>query len=447
MPERGNNGEVGGWSDLRPHEEFLELCAISTTGELSEEEEKRLRDHVEQCAECRQALKEFETVADVGVPLLSSRLSLVSSDEPQARSDGAAEAMFTRGQLPLGVAPKDSAPLEQKKGSTFAHRNVHGSSHLNWKYVWMPFAAAVLLTVALGVYSYQLGKHRSQDAVRMPPTAVDTRVDTLAQEISDTGHEREILRAQLAERDKTIAELRLQLENQSAALNDLWNTESSLANSLQSNEAEKQRLGQDQSNLSQKLDVAQASIQSTQAQLNSLRQVRSEDQARAESLEAQIKDLNSQLRDREQTIGKQQDLLAHDRDIRDLMGARDLYIAEVYDVARDGATQKAYGRVFYTKGKSLIFYAYDLDQQAGVRNAATFQVWGRRGPEKQQALSLGIFFEDNVAKNRWVLKVDDSKALEQIDAVFVTVEPNGGSHKPSGKPLLFASLRIEPNHP
>ena len=43
----------------------------------------------------------------------------------------------------------------------------------------------------------------------MPPTAVDTRVDTLAQEISDTGHEREILRAQLAERDKTIAELRL----------------------------------------------------------------------------------------------------------------------------------------------------------------------------------------------------------------------------------------------
>ena len=27
-------------------------------------------------------------------------------------------------------------------------------------------------------------------------------------------------------------------------------------------------------------------------------------------------------------------MLAHDRDIRDLMGARDLYIAEVYDVAR-----------------------------------------------------------------------------------------------------------------
>jgi len=67
------------------------------------------------------------------------------------------------------------------------------------------------------------------------------------------------------------------------------------------------------------------------------------------------------------------------------MGARDLYIAEVYDVSTDGATQKPYGRVFYTKGRSLVFYAYDLDQQAGAKNA-TFQAWGRRGPDTQQAV-------------------------------------------------------------
>jgi hypothetical protein len=140
-------------------------------------------------------------------------------------------------------------------------------------------------------------------------------------------------------------------------------------------------------------------------------------------------------------------LLAEDRDIRDLMGARDLYIAEVYDVARDGATQKPYGRMFYTKGKSLIFYAYDLDQQPGVKEASTFQAWGQNGPDRQQALSLGIFYQDSVANKRWVLKVDDPRALEQINAVFVTVEPHGGSRKPSGKPLLFASLRIDANHP
>ena len=165
------------------------------------------------------------------------------------------------------------------------------------------------------------------------------------------------------------------------------------------------------------------------------------------ALEAKVSDLTGLLRDRENTLDQQQELLAHDRDIRDLMGARDLYVAEVYDVERNGETKKPYGRVFYTKGKSLIFYAYDLDQQAGAKNASTFQAWGRRGPDWQQALNLGIFYVDNSSKKRWVLRFDDPKALAQIDAVFVTVEPNGGSHKPSNKPLLFAYLHIDPNHP
>jgi len=116
-------------------------------------------------------------------------------------------------------------------------------------------------------------------------------------------------------------------------------------------------------------------------------------------------------------------------------------------LAKNGDTQKPFGRVFYTKGKSLIFYAYDLDQQAGLKRASTFQAWGSRGADRQQATSLGVFYEDNAAKKRWVLKFDDPKKLEQINAVFVTVEPNGGSHKPSGKPLLFAYLKVDPNHP
>jgi hypothetical protein len=60
---------------------------------------------------------------------------------------------------------------------------------------------------------------------------------------------------------------------------------------------------------------------------------------------------------------------------------------------------------------------------------------------------LGIFYEDNIRKKRWVLKASDPKTLEDIDAVFVTVEPTGGSRHPSGKQLLFAYLRVNPNHP
>jgi hypothetical protein len=73
---------------------------------------------------------------------------------------------------------------------------------------------------------------------------------------------------------------------------------------------------------------------------------------------------------------------------------------------------KPYGCVFYTKGKRLVFYAYDLDAQPGVKNASTFQAWGRRGPDKQQVLNLGIFYEDNISKKRWVLKANDPKTLD-----------------------------------
>ena len=441
MLDRKNNWEGEGWSEMGPHDKFLELCAISTSGDLTEEEQKDLQAHLAECPDCRQALKGFEAAVDIGVPLLHSQISCPESFEPSPPSTEATKAAVAE------VGHKKRESIDQSSGLRFPHRNGHRQMQINWNYVWMPFAAAVVLTVALGIYSFQVGKHKGQDVVRATPTTTDTRVDALEQRISDAGHDREVLRAKLVDRDRVIAELRRQVENQSAALNDTKNAQASLEQSLQRDEAARQQVVQERSSFSQQLDAAQSSLRKTQADLDSLRRERSQDQSRAESLEAQIRDLHGQLRDQEQAVGKQEELLAHDRDIRELMGARDLYIAEVYDVARDGQTQKPYGRVFYTKGKSLIFYAYDLDQQSGLKSASTFQAWGSRGSGREQATSLGVFYEDNLAKKRWVLKFDDPKKLEQINAVFVTVEPNGGSHKPSGKRLLFAYLKVDPNHP
>jgi hypothetical protein len=199
--------------------------------------------------------------------------------------------------------------------------------------------------------------------------------------------------------------------------------------------------------------AAQAKLAEFQRTLEAATVQRDENARKAAVLEAKVNDLTQLVREHEQAleqrdaeVAKGQELLAHDRDIRELMGARDLYMADVHDVSGKG-TDKTYGRVFYTKGRRLIFYAFDLDAQPGVQNASTFQAWGRKGPDKQQARNLGIFYEDNVSKKRWVLKAEDPKTLEDIDAVFVTVEPNGGSQHPSGKPLLFAYLRVSPNHP
>jgi hypothetical protein len=51
---------------------------------------------------------------------------------------------------------------------------------------------------------------------------------------------------------------------------------------------------------------------------------------------------------------------------RNLFGARDLHIVDVYDVAGDGKTKRTYGRVYYVEKKLLVFYAFDSQ----LRNTA-----------------------------------------------------------------------------
>jgi anti-sigma factor RsiW len=437
---------------MEPHDEFLELCALSTSGELSDEEQRKLDAHIAECAECRQALHEFEAAVDVGVPFLASRLSVelpAVSYEPSGFHEAKTKQPASHDSAALQQESNDAAvvPGVMERGFAFAQRNGHGHTKVNWNYVWLPFAACILLTAALGIYSYRMGRSRSVEVTQKTPPAPDAQIEALEQQMSDAGHEREGLRVQLSQREEVISELRREIQAQSASLDEMKSAQAVLEKTIQNNEGEKQQSAHDRSTLAQKLDNTEASLQKTHTQLDSLERERAQDQSRADSLEAQINDLHAQLRDREQTLSKQQDLLAHDRDVRDLMGSRDLHIEDIYNVAGDGVTQKPYGRVFYTKGKSLVFYAYDLDQQAGVRNPRAFQAWGRRGPDRRQAANLGIFYEDDTAKKRWVVKFDDAKTLEQIDAVFVTIEPKGGSNRPSGNPLLFTYLKIEPNHP
>jgi hypothetical protein len=130
-----------------------------------------------------------------------------------------------------------------------------------------------------------------------------------------------------------------------------------------------------------------------------------------------------------------------------MMGAQKLYIADVFDVDSHSRTRKTFGRIFYTNGKSLLFYAFDLDAQPDLKTASAFQAWGRTEAGEGRPLNLGIFYLDSETNRRWILRFDDPKRLAEIDAVFVTVEPRGGSKKPTGKPFLYASLRQEANHP
>jgi hypothetical protein len=441
-----SNLGVGALSLTEPHNEFLELCAVSTSGQLTDEEQKKLQEHFVVCGSCREVLKQYETVVDRAIPAIAANEPTENAGPDSSWSEDHAEkALFKRLEQEQRVGREESATTTDIFPSP--HRLSPFPNESAWRHVWMLYGAGILLFLSLSFYAYRVGVHRGADAAKLTPPQTTTQgPPSLEAQLSDAGHERQLARTQIEQRDKTIAELRQQLTRQIAEISELKTAKDRLENDLRAGDTTKQDLAQQRSELAQKLDAAMSGSQGLQQKLELLTQQSAQDAARAKTLDAKVNDLNRLLHEREVGLDQKDELLDHDRDIRDLMGARDLYIAEVYDVARTGETQKPFGRVFYTRGKSLIFYAYDLDQ-AAVRKANAFQAWGRRGPDRQAALNLGVFYQDNRSKKRWILKCDDSKMLAQIDAVFVTVEPNGGSQRPSGKSLLFAYLRVDANHP
>jgi len=425
------------------HDEFLELCSLSSSGELSEGEQKRLEEHLAHCASCREAKLQFESIVDHAIPAFAAESPTEQLRPDSSWSQEAAEAEFFQRLAREGKKSELDTDVRTNRRSGPAPQIAVDTA---WRQARALYAAGILLFSSLGFGAYELGIHRHV-ASAAPATAppVGPTWSSLQEQLSDASHERETARVQIAQRGKIIADLRRRLEQQSLELSQMRVAleASKTDQALRKSGSDRER----QAELAQKLGAVQSEAQLLRAKLASLEEQSSRDAGRAEALESKVHDLTGLLQEKETEVAQQQQLLAHDRDIRELMGARDLYMTEVYDVARSGETQKPFGRVFYTKEKSLIFYAYDLDQQAGLKNASTFQAWGRRGPDRSQALNLGIFYEDNVSRKRWVLKFNEPKTLAQIDAVFVTVEPNGGSRKPSGKSLLFAYLKVDPNHP
>jgi anti-sigma-K factor RskA/putative zinc finger protein len=437
---------------MEPHQEFLELCAAAIAGELNSAEEAKLDAHLAVCPDCRRARDEYEAAAIRGVAALAEVQQEKHNEDPDEgwSVDKAEAAFFRRLEKEEGF---NGAGHDFSQGKPVGKRFTYRPSQIRWREVWMPFAAAILLAVALGITAYKTGVKRGTDVARTEVQPVKESDSSLEAQVSDTGYARAQLEAKLAKDATLISDLRRKLSEQIKTVNALRSMDPGAIRTGESAKEGLHNAGGGKNTHESELSAAQTKLAELQKTVEAAMAQRDENAREAVALEAKVNELTQLVREREQALAqkdaevtKGQELLEHDRDIRELMGARELYMADVHDVSGKG-TDKTYGRVFYTKGKSLIFYAFDLDAQPGMRNARSFQAWGRKGPDRDQARSLGIFYEDNVSKKRWVLKADDPKTLEDIDAVFVTVEPHGGSQHPSGKQLLFAYLRISPNHP
>ncbi|MGH9644888.1 MAG: hypothetical protein ACRD3Q_21000 [Terriglobales bacterium] len=413
----------------------MELCACYIAGSISRDQRKRLEKHLIGCDDCRRTLDEFQQIASMGLPALAPEFAS-SDQESSGDNDRTQHRLLSRIENDINSRKKVQAPVAVVKRTRT----------MGWRTL-APIAAGLLIAVSAALYSYRLGEHRGILAGQPQLNQAEAKAETLQMQMARSSSERGALLAKLTDSEAAINRLSAEVKARQDEIAALKIQQEALTASAASVEVRRVASDAQRADLNRKLGAEQASLDAAQRDLQSVRDARSADLVQMASLQRRVNEFDSVLKDRDQTIQQQKDLLAHDRDIRDLIGARDLYVAEVSDVGRDGQTNEPFGRVFYTKGKSLIFYAYNLDRQPGLRRASTFQAWGRRGPDFQQALPLGILYLDPGSNRRWILKFDDPKALERIDAVFVTVEPKGGSRKPSGKPLLFAYLKVEPNHP
>jgi hypothetical protein len=221
---------------------------------------------------------------------------------------------------------------------------------------------------------------------------------------------------------------------------------------LKSEQNADKQLSADKDRLSQQLAAAESKLDSMRNSWASAGRDATQQSARTAALETQVSYLQAALDEKDLALSEKdrmlafdKDFLAHDRDIRDLIGARNLYIADIFDTNENGKTSKQFGRIFYTRDRSLIFYGFDLDSQMGHKQNVSYQVWGS-GSDRPSPVSLGLFYQDDSHK-RWVLRCNDAKTLARLNMVFVTVEPPGGSQRPTGKQLLRSYLQIHPNHP
>jgi hypothetical protein len=428
---------------LNDHQKFKELAALARGRGLTISERIELKRHLDLCEACRTISSEYALLSSQGMDFLAADFGQVLEAETW-------DYRAVQNDLALQVQEFEHSEATRDE---FDHAHtVRSFSVWNAGVRWATVGAACL-TIAVGMGAYHLGNRPalhpqiSASPITTPAPAQLQQIVLEKKSADDllAGQTVQIsrLQHQISSEQRDLAGLR-------AALYLAEQRSSELSDTGAKRETQFRQVSEERDKLAGQLRDAEKAYQSLQLEFTNLRVEHERALLHTASLESKIDEISAVAHDQDRRLKDNEQYLSSDRDIRELMGARKLYIADVFDVDSGSNTRKPFGRVFYTQNKSLIFYAFDLDRQPGVKNASAFQVWGQRDAEltaKSHPMNLGILYMDSESNRRWVLRWDDPKQLAEIDAVFVTVEPNGGSQKPTGKPFLYALLRKEANHP
>ena len=427
---------------VQRHEHFDELCAAASIGQASPEELLELEQHGSECEQCHEAYEQYLRLAGQQFALAHRDQELTPQEANEClNSDLLTQRFFERAQEE-GIRFSDA--VARKTRDVVPSRFSFYRAPLWWQQPRIAFAACLLITVStLG--GYHLYRHHWASAnftsVANPHTPEPVVADHSQQQVADLSRKNQRLAQQVEELSASVQQLNGRIRLRDA--------------NLESASAERMALAADRDRLQAQLEDAQRVLVESQAAVASSQREIAALQGRTKDLEsnlvadhARLVDTTQELMEKTASLDKEHQLLALSRDVSDLMGARNLHIVDVVDTDARGKTQPAFGRIFFTEGKSLLFYAFDLNEAKLERAKLEYRVWAKQETGNKKVRNLGIFYRDDKTQRRWVFKCDDPRILKEIDSVFVTLEaPNSNPSYPKGANLMYAYLRGQPNHP
>jgi hypothetical protein len=416
---------------LSKHEHFEELAAIAALQELTPSQSEELHLHLADCGQCRKIYEQYEELhAPLRQTLDPETEALIESRRASAKAGV------------LAVIGKLELPAETPIPSAARNRAI-GVRWSMLRPIWFTVGVAMALGIFfwLGARYEQRASNNSAErqnvksAEPVLPSAVIQAPAAEAQKPSQT----EIMQsAQLAN------ELRAEKQRSAQLDSALTARDRTLAES----ESERLTLRQQLTTTTEEDRETKSLLAVKTEELQRVESSKPKDATELDVLRSQVQDLTERLNEQTESLGRERQLLANGRDIRDIIGARNLHIIDVYDTDAKGATDKSFARAFYTEGKSLIFYAYDLPARRTEDGKYVYAAWGERNGDKKNARHLGVLLNDDKGQKRWVLNFTDPKTLAEIDSVFITLERvDADKNGPSGKRMLTAYLDSQPNHP
>jgi hypothetical protein len=440
------------------HERYKEMCALAATGQLGGPQMSELNAHICTCDSCRAFLESLANVSVQVMPLLAENrvpaadivppegmrdrfLSRIASEESvnAINEESRLHPFIVKSPLPAMIDKEEGGKETAQVGPAGSERNTRLFPLLSRS------AALLAVCVIVGTAAFYAGmwkgKRTTKGLTQLQASSTDVRaqnslVGDLAR-LTQLQNEKSLLERKLAKQEQELSTS--QREKQSVS-DELTTTNDKLA-------ALTIQLKSASEHSSVELQEAQNKVATLQDRTEALSERLAESEVKFGIQKQMREDLAAKLDTTEEELRSQNDLKSAKLELGDLVATRNLHIVDVYDADSNGKRQRSFGRVFYIEGKSLVFYAYDLDAPGHFKANVVFHVWGEKAGFKEVAHSLGILHKDD-GQSRWAMTFDDPTVLVKINSVFVTTEvANKQFNQPRGKKVLYAYLGNQPNHP